>query len=164
MIQFRKVYNVILKTLQYMYSMKFLFNPLDEKIDIFLNSSEISSKKFKKLIYSYLLDTYSELVLYGSIVYDFENAEDIDICGKEFDLEKFKNNLNKHFDIEDITLKNTNHKTNHITSDGYNCYNNKLVQTINVSYKNIFLTKIDLVNSDYLVNMYPQDFVETSMI
>ena len=77
---------------------KYLF-PLDVKIKIFINSTDISPKTFKKMICENLLDQYPDLVLFGSIVYDPENARDIDIYGPFHHLEYFKNTLKKYFVI-----------------------------------------------------------------
>jgi hypothetical protein len=60
----------------------------------------ISQKSFKDLIKIHVLETYTELSLFGSIVYDPDNANDIDIFGEEKELYKLHGSFRKYFNIQ----------------------------------------------------------------
>jgi hypothetical protein len=129
-------------------------NKFEEILIEYIKMDNISQRSFKNLVKTHVLETYKELSLFGSIVYDPDNANDIDIFGDERELYNLHGSFRKYFNVE-------RQITNSIDEIAFSHY---AIHFINIWHGDFFLTTIDLVNTKIINKLPPADFVETSMV
>lgn len=129
-------------------------NEFEKELIKYIKRDNISQKSFKKLVKIHVLKTYRDLGLFGSIVYDPENANDIDIFGSQKDLWRLHGSFRKYFNVEHQISR----RDDSIPSSFY------AIHFINIWHGDEFLSTIDLVDKRTMDNLPPADFVETSMV
>lgn len=137
-------------------------------LNLFDNIDNMNYQDLKKLLSKFILDNFN-VKLFGSIVYDPDNADDIDILlNDNYSKYEIVNTLSSFFRIS--------HKTNivpslsKISEGDLNDFNMKLycdklsISSYDLYINNDFLTKIDMVDSKYFgIRLKYRDYIETSL-
>lgn len=135
----------------------------------FNRGNDNSKREFIRVIKTYLPKSFQNIVFFGSVVYDFENSNDIDIISDHKECCDIIDVLELFFDV---TLMNGDYSPAINTCFGVNT----MVRTICVKINSSDIVKIDIVMRHHVnyyyydmndrfvrENLFFPDFIETSL-
>ena len=126
----------------------------ENKMSEFIRTKKLTCDGFKKLTIDHLLISHPFLTIFGSIVYDPDNAKNIDIYGSSYKMHDLIKSLKRYFSVQ------LNEEVDHHILEIDNTHK---IYSATISYNFSFLGKIILVDTK-IIKMIPCDFIETSMI
>lgn len=142
-------------------------HPIVAKLYEFTQMQNPSPKQFKQIISDHIIRRFPNIELFGSIIYNFDGANDIDIYGSRRDVSDMLQFLRIFFDV--ATTKKTETQTETQTktqtetqtkTQNPHTYSHD-VNTFTISLGSLFLTKIDFV--DESLKHKDPDFIECSL-